>query len=244
MGKPTVLMVGADAGGVGKTTTARLLADYADARGMPLRTFDTEHPRGDLRRFRHDAEIVDIGSVTGQMRVFDSVDERAVTLVDIRAGLLSRTLKALNEAKFLDDNIDLVVCHVLGPKASSLDEIALAAKAIGGGASHRIVLNHPNDSEFQLGQDPEWADVFRSMKADAITIAKLSETATEKIQALGISFVNFTKNLTSAGTPAQYSRLLRGYTASWMESVWAEFDRVAVIKAAIGSTERRSADRA
>ncbi len=69
MPKPTVLIVGADKGGVGKTTVARTLIDYLTAHQIPTRAFDTEAPKGTLKRF-HPAttEIVDINLVSDQMK--------------------------------------------------------------------------------------------------------------------------------------------------------------------------------
>ena len=46
--RPMVVMIGADKGGVGKTTIARTLLDYLDANGVPARAFDSEYPRGTL----------------------------------------------------------------------------------------------------------------------------------------------------------------------------------------------------
>jgi MinD superfamily P-loop ATPase len=49
MARPAVILVGADKGGVGKTTVARTLIDYFGAHQTPIRAFDTESPRGTLR---------------------------------------------------------------------------------------------------------------------------------------------------------------------------------------------------
>ena len=46
MGQPTVILIGADKGGVGKTTVARTLLDYFSAHEVPARAFDTEAPKG------------------------------------------------------------------------------------------------------------------------------------------------------------------------------------------------------
>ena len=51
MAKPTVIVVGADKGGVGKTTVSRTLLDYFTAHHVPTRAFDTESPKGTLKRF-------------------------------------------------------------------------------------------------------------------------------------------------------------------------------------------------
>ncbi|MGH6853488.1 MAG: hypothetical protein ACREDJ_09930, partial [Methylocella sp.] len=46
MAKPAVIVVGADKGGVGKTTVARTLLDYFTAHQVPTRAFDSEAPKG------------------------------------------------------------------------------------------------------------------------------------------------------------------------------------------------------
>ena len=103
MATPTVILIGADKGGVGKTTVARTLVDYLTAQGIPLRAFDTEAPKGALYRFHPKiTEIVDVTEVPGQMRIFDTVSESNVTLIDVRAGLLSATLHTLRNIEFID----------------------------------------------------------------------------------------------------------------------------------------------
>src|SRR5256885_16566067 len=104
MAKPAVILVGADKGGVGKTTVARTLLDYFTANHVPTRAFDTEVPRGTLKRFHPEAtEVVDINSVPDQMRIFDTLgnDESKVTIIDVRAGLMSPTLRSLGDIGFL-----------------------------------------------------------------------------------------------------------------------------------------------
>ena len=101
--KPAVILVGSDKGGVGKTTVTRTLLDYYETRKVPTSAYDTEAPRGTLKRFHPDVtEIVDITSIPDQMRVFDSLKASDVTLIDIRAGLLSPTLSALQDIGFID----------------------------------------------------------------------------------------------------------------------------------------------
>src|SRR6476620_10888406 len=104
MAKPAVVLVGADKGGVGKTTVSRVLLDYFIAHNVPVRAFDTEAPKGTLKRFHPDlTDVVDITSTTDQMKIFDTLSSAAayVTVIDIRAGLLSTTLKALRDIGFL-----------------------------------------------------------------------------------------------------------------------------------------------
>ena len=72
MAKPVVIVVGADKGGVGKTTVARTLLDYFSANNVATRAFDTENPRGTLKRFHPDlTEIVDMTATSDQMKIFE-----------------------------------------------------------------------------------------------------------------------------------------------------------------------------
>src|SRR5687767_7816466 len=132
--KPAVVLIGADKGGVGKTTISRTLLDYLNHRQVRTRAFDTEVPRGTLKRFHPEAtDVVDITHVPDQMRIFDTVysTDASVTLIDVRAGLLSPTLRALRDIGFIEaakkGDITFVVFHLLGPTLASLDEIAETA---------------------------------------------------------------------------------------------------------------------
>ena len=81
--KPVVLMVGADKGGVGKTTVTRTVLDYLSAKNTLVRAFDAEHPRGTLQRFHPDiTEVVDVTRIPDQMQVFDTISESTVTMID------------------------------------------------------------------------------------------------------------------------------------------------------------------
>src|SRR5580692_507085 len=149
MAKPTVVVVGADKGGVGKTTVARTLLDYFTAHHVPTRAFDTESPKGTLKRFHPDvSDIVDVTSVSDQMRIFDTLTEASVTVIDVRAGMLSPTLRSLRDIGFLDSvkkgQITFVVLHILGSSIASLNEIEDTASFIGD-ANYFLVKNFINN---------------------------------------------------------------------------------------------------
>src|SRR5512143_2365344 len=152
MTKPAVILIGADKGGVGKTTVARALLDYFGDHQTPTRAFDTEWPRGTLKRFNPDVtEVVDVTSVSDQMKIFDTVGsaEAKVTVIDVRAGLLSSTLQALKDIDFLElakkGQITLAMFHILGPSIASLEEIAETARVVGD-AKYFLVKNFVNNT--------------------------------------------------------------------------------------------------
>jgi hypothetical protein len=233
MAKPTVIIVGADKGGVGKTTVARTLLDYFIAHQIPARAFDTEAPKGTLKRFHPDTtDIVDINLVADQMKIFDTLNSAAapVTVIDVRAGLMAQTLRALRDFGFIDaarkGQITFAVFHILGPTIASLDEIADTAAFLGD-AKYFLVKNFINNTHFFQWDEETNSNYFKKIKdAVEITIPKLNEMATEQVDLASVPYVTFIANKKQNGEPAAYSFVLRGYVRHWLGNVWAEYDRI------------------
>jgi hypothetical protein len=236
MARPAVILVGADKGGVGKTTVARTLLDYFGAHQTRTRAFDTESPRGTLKRFHPSVtEVVDVTSVPDQMKIFDTLGnaEAKVTVIDVRAGLLSSTLQALNDIGFIESakkgQITFAVFHILGPSIASLDEIAETARFVGD-ASYFLVKNHINDTSFFEWDPATYNSFFKQIKgAEEINIPKLNEMACEQVEVAGVPYVSFVANKNAKGEPANYSFVLRGYVRHWLGNVWGEYDRVKLV---------------
>lgn len=225
MTSPTIVLVGADKGGVGKTMASRVMLDYLARRGSKVRAFDTEWPKGNLKRFEPAADVVDIAKVADQMRIFDGVTDDVVTLVDIRAGLLSPTIKALDDARLLDDVragvMGLVLVHVLGETVASIGEITQAAEAIGKGARHFLVKNKTNAEQTFDWESLDAKAALAGMADVTITIEPLPQIAAKETDDKGGSFADF--NIHSP------SRTLRGLVGKWLDKVEAEFDRVRLL---------------
>jgi hypothetical protein len=235
MAKPTVILVGADKGGVGKTTVARTLLDYLTAHHISTRAFDTEAPKGTLKRFHPDiTEIVDITSVSDQMQIIDTLSTTATsaTVVDIRAGLLSPTLHSLRDIGFLDavkkGQISFAVFHILGSSIASLNEIDETSAFVADG-KYFMVKNFINNTSFFEWDQATQSSYFKKLKdAPVITIPKLNEMAYEQVELACVPFLSFVANRNSKGETVQYSFVLRGYVRHWLGNVWAEYDRIKI----------------
>ena len=233
MPKPAVIVVGADKGGVGKTTVSRTLLDYFNANNVPTRAFDTEYPRGTLKRFHPDiTEIVDMTTTADQMKIFDTLNSAApsVTVIDVRAGLLSPALASLRDIGFLDaaqsGQITFAVFHILGPSIASLDEIAETAGFMHG-AKYFLVKNFINNTSFFEWDQATYKTYFHRIKdATELTIPKLNEMAFEQVEVSSVPFLKFVANKGHHDEPANYSFVLRGYVRHWLANVWSEFDRI------------------
>jgi hypothetical protein len=231
MSKPAVIIVGADKGGVGKTTVTRTLLDYFNARKIPTRAFDTESPKGTLKRFHPDVtEVVDVTKIADQMTIFDTISESAATLIDVRAGLLSPTLTALRNIGFIDaakkGQITFSVFHILGPSVASLDEIAETADFMAD-ARYFLVKNFINNTHFFEWDQATYNSYFNRIKdAVELTIPKLNEMACEQVELASVPYLSFIANKGGNGESANYSFVLRGYVRHWLGNVWAEYDRI------------------
>ena len=235
--RPMVVMIGADKGGVGKTTIARTVLDYLDTNGVPARAFDSEYPRGTLARFHPKVtDIVDVTAAADQMKMLDTLADvgATVTVLDIRAGLLSRTLKAFTDVGFFDlvrgREFDFSLFHVVGPSVASLEEIGTVAP-YAEGRNYFVVKNFINETSF-FDWNPQ---VYRGYlkggrEAVEITIPKLNEMACEQVELESIPFSTFIANRNGDGGTAAYSLVLRGYVRTWLKQITGEYDRVGLIQ--------------
>jgi hypothetical protein len=206
MTKPNIFIVGADKGGVGKTTITRALLDYLDASGVKVRAFDTENevPGGVLKRFFPDrTEIVDFNDTDGHMSVFDTLNALTTTVIDIRAGLLSPTLQLLTDIGFLDpEKYAITVLHVLGSNQASIDEIKPVAERLAAGARHVPVGNHINATKF-------------AFPAGALDVPMLAAAAAEAVDKANMPFRVFGREHSSA--------VMRGMVNTWLDRVFTQF---------------------
>jgi hypothetical protein len=243
MGKPTVIVIGADKGGVGKTTVARTLLDYLGEHEVPMRAFDTEAPKGTLQRFHPDvSEIVDITAVADQMRIFDTVSDSNLTVIDVRAGLLTSTLRALRDIGFLDADkegqLTFIVFHVLGSSITSFDEIEETASLSSGGR-YFLVKSFINEASFFDWDEAIQKSYFaKSRYAEEITVPRLREMAYEQVEFASVPFSTFVANKSRCGEAANHSFVLRGYVRHWLRQVWAEYERIRLRNIVTGEADK------
>ena len=223
--KPALILVGADKGGVGKTTVSRILLDYLAERGIPARAFDTEAPRGTLKRFYPQiTQIVDMAHTPDQMRIFDTLDadEGKVSLVDIRAGQLRMLVSKMREFGFVDaarqGQFHFLLVHILGSSIASLEEIADIAPHAPED-HYYIVKNLVGESSYFEWDPDTYGSYFDRVRgAKEISIPKLNELAYSAIDLAGASFSQFAFG-------EEESFVLRGYVRNWLQHIGAQFDR-------------------
>jgi len=241
--KPTLILVGADKGGVGKTTTARALLDFLSRRNILARAFDTENPRGTLKRFYPGiTEIIDLNNVADQMKVLDTMESAAVkvTIVDLKAGNLSSALDTFDRIGVLEaaraGQFNLGLVHVIGPSIASLDEMGEVAKYTKG-IHYIIARNFINETNFFEWDEKTYKKYFAGLShAREIEVPKLNEMAYEQVDLAGVTFSDFIANKNARGEAGNFSFVLRGYVRKWIGDIDKAFEHLDLIKTVIEST--------
>ncbi|HEX2653216.1 MAG TPA: hypothetical protein VHN11_06150 [Xanthobacteraceae bacterium] len=231
-----VIVIGADKGGVGKTTVTRTVLDYLASKNISTRAFDAESPRGTLKRFHPDmTEVVDVTTASDQMRMIDTLATAGVkvSVIDIRAGLLSTTLKAFTEVGFFDlvhsGEFNFCLFHVVGPSVASLDEIGDVVPYTGG-LNYFVVKNFINETSFFEWNPAIYKNYFKVVNESVeISVPKLNEMAYEQVELAGVPFSTFVANRNSEGKAGNFSLVLRGYVRTWLNQISSEYDRIGLV---------------
>jgi hypothetical protein len=233
--KPTVILVGADKGGVGKTTLARVLLDYLSRKNVLARCYDTEWPRGTLKRFYPaTTEVIDMSNVAHQMKLLDTLETAnlKVSVVDLKAGNLSMVLDIFERIGVLDaaksGKLTLGLFHVVGPAIASLEEIGEIAKYLQG-TDYVIAKNFINETSFFEWDEKTYKKYFSTAGAAEIVLPKLNEMAYEQVDLAGVTFRDFIDNKAANGEPGNFSFVLRGYVRKWSSEIDEEFAHIKLI---------------
>lgn len=226
-----LILVGANKGGVGKTTVTRLLIDYLRMANRNVQAFDTQSPVGALKRFYPDiADIIDITHIRDQCRLIESLAAHdAVTIVDMKAGQLTHTLKFMQDVGLLDaaarGEARVLVLHLIGASVASLSEVEDMAPFTDK-CDYRIVKNLVNDSNF-FKQNARFSERYLSV-SDArkeILVPRLDPLAYEAVELTGLPFSSFVFDEPSRLVEKlPRSFVLRGYVRTWLERSWNNFE--------------------
>ncbi len=227
----SLIVIGANKGGVGKTTLARLLIDYFEILRSDIKVFDTQSPTGALKRFYPEAaEVIDMANTRDRCRVVESLDAPGrITIVDLRAGSLTESLEFFRAVGLFDAvsarEIKLLVLHLVGSSVASLAEVQDLAP-FHEACDFRIVRNLANGSTF-LRDDHRLSQAFLSeeVRRDEIIIPCLDPLAYEAVDLTALPFSSFVLDEPSRGAEQlPRSFVLRGYVKTWLERAWDNFE--------------------
>jgi hypothetical protein len=168
------------------------------------------------------------------MRTIDTLatSEVKMNVIDVRAGLLTTTLKAFTDIGFFQavdaGEFNFGLFHVLGPSVESLAEIADLFPYTR--SKHYFLLkNFVNEASYFDWHPEIYETYFKWLKdqVPVMTIPKLNELAYEQVELAGVPFSTFIKNKDVRG--ASNSLVLRGYVRTWLKQISEEYDRAGAL---------------
>ncbi|AQU84859.1 MULTISPECIES: mobilization protein [unclassified Halomonas] len=194
MGK--VHFIGGEKGGVGKSMTARVLAQYYIDHDMPFLGFDCDASHGTFLRFYQDyASPVVVGdddSLDGMLTALDENPERDL-IIDLAAQSslpINRWLEETDVFGLLSEmGMPVVWWHVMDDGADSVTLLSqLLARYQAQPVSMVVVQNHGRGESFSRFQQSETFQQAKSQGATLIELPKLHAKLTQKIDFNNTSF--------------------------------------------------------
>jgi hypothetical protein len=228
--KPRLILTHGEKGGVGKTTVARVIADFLTARDVSFKAFDAEGATGQLLRF-HPAETkpVDVADAAGISPVLDYVMEgsgRKIALVDLGArsgedvkGWLYRG-GALEEAE--SGRLGITVVYVLGGAVDSVGHLKECFNALGRDLSYVVVKNFGVAGKFDVYDQSNIRKDLLAAGSREIAFPALDGTVYQSVDRASIPFSSFAENQTGS-----FGYTERRYARTWLRECFAALDEVA-----------------
>jgi len=228
--KPRLILTHGEKGGVGKTTVARVIADFLTSRDIAFKAFDAEGPMGQLLRF-HPSETapVDVADAAGIAPVLDYAMEgsgRKIALVDLGArsgedlkGWLYRG-GALEEAEA--GRLGITVVYVLGGAVDSVGHLKECFNALGRDVSYVIVKNFGVAAKFDIYDQSNIRKDLQAIGAREIAFPPLDGSVYQSVDKASIPFSSFADN-----QGGNFGFTERRYARTWLRECYAALEEVA-----------------
>jgi len=227
-------LIGGEKGGVGKSMTARLLAQYFIDHEVPFLGFDTDRSHGALLRFYAGyASPV----VVDHDEALDTIVESAIEqpgrrlLVDLAAQTHAPLVKWMEESGVLDladeSSLSLHYWHVLDQGRDSVNLLARLLDQFGPRLRYVLVKNQLHGDDFsQLERSGEQARAEK-IGAQVITFKRLHDSVVQKIDASNASFWSAKNNARGVREPGVGLGLMeRQRLKTWLNHINAELGSV------------------
>ena len=225
--------IGGEKGGVGKSLTARVLAQYMIDREVSFLGFDSDRSHGALMRFysgyaspvvmdRYEALDVIVETAAEQ-------PERRI-LVDLAAQTHDALVRWMDDAGVINmaDEMGMAIhyWHVMDSGKDSVDLLQKLLDRFGTGLKYVLVRNQVRGNDFStLEQSGEQARALE-LGAKIVSIKKLNEGVMNKIDAGSSSF--WKAKTSHDSTDGGLGLMDRQRVKMWLRDVYREIDDIGV----------------
>jgi hypothetical protein len=230
--KPRLILAHGEKGGVGKTTVARVIADFLNSRDTAFRAFDAEGATGQLLRF-HPSETaaVDVSNAASIAPVLDYVMEpggKRVALVDLGARSGEDVKNWLYRGGALEEaeggRLGITVVYVLGGAVDSVGHLKECFGALGRDVSYVVVKNYGVAGKFDVYDQSNVRQDLLSVGAREIALPALDGSVYQSVDRSSASFSTFAE-----GPNGHFGYTERRYCRTWLRECYAALEEVATV---------------
>lgn len=226
----SIHFIGGEKGGVGKSLTSRLLAQYMIDQQIPFLGFDTDRSHGALLRFY---EGFASPVVLDKREAFDVVVEAATEnperriLVDLAAQTHDPLVQWIDDAGVIELaqelGVTLTYWHVMDAGKDSVDLLGKLLDRFGASLQYVLVRNQVRGADFAVLDQSGLQDKAMALGAKVITLKKLHEGVVNKIDADSSSFWKATQS-----EPGGLGLMDRQRLKMWLRDAYREIESVGV----------------
>ena len=230
--KPRLILTHGEKGGVGKTTVARVVADFVNSRGLTFRAFDAEGATGQLLRF-HPSETaaVDVAHAADIAPVLDYVMEGAgkrLALVDLGARSGEDLRNWLHRGGALEEaaaaRLGITIIYVLGGAIDSVGHLKECYASLGREVNYVIVKNYGVAEKFEIYDQSKVRKELLAVGAREIAFPALDPSVYQAVDRSSLPFSSFAENV-----GGNFGFTERRYCRTWLRECLTALEEVATV---------------
>lgn len=222
-------------GNVGKSTDAIARLGWMSARGLSWQAFDLDSDNRTLSKAVPGAQMVELSEdpETDLIRIFRTIPEASLTLIDPRAHisrLLLRSLEAVHFFQYGGREPDTRVTILFFPMddLGVMDEIAEVVERVGNQADYVVVRNRVRIPRIRMYEGSELEKELLSLGAATLELPTLLADTRDALAALEIGLQRSIAPVQAVVDPEVKLDLIhRVILEDWLRLLFGRYDRAA-----------------
>lgn len=230
----SINFIGGEKGGVGKSVTARVLAQYFIDKGLAFTGFDTDRSHHSFNRFYADyASPVMVDNYEGLDLIVSAFEDNPQqnVIVDLAAQTSSPLAKWIGDASLLELFVEMGIrvnfWHVMDDGRDAVDLLGKLIDTYGKGPNYIVVKNQGRGTDFVLLKNSYALQKAESVGAQIIELPRLHDASMRKIDQHNTSFW---KAVNDRESPHSLGILERQRVKTWLKNCYQVFDQIPGLK--------------